>query len=63
MPDPVISLMIGLGLVFAGVLLFWPNGGLVGWWQRSRRMTTRIITEDALKQSASYVSTGGEEET
>jgi DtxR family Mn-dependent transcriptional regulator len=41
--------MIGLGLVVIGVLLFWPNGGLVGWWQRSRRMTTRVITEDALK--------------
>ena len=49
MPNPVIALMIGLGLVGVGVLLFWPNGGLVGWWQRSRRMTTRVITEDALK--------------
>ncbi len=49
MPDPRISLAVALfiGLVLA--LLFWPEQGLWLRWRRARQMTTRVLTEDALK--------------
>ncbi len=49
MPDPLLSLMIGsLILIIIGAL-FWPQRGLVARWRAVRRMTDRILHEDALK--------------
>jgi DtxR family Mn-dependent transcriptional regulator len=49
MPDPLLALLFGLALVAALTLLFWPNGGLVGYLQRVGQMSARIQREDALK--------------
>jgi DtxR family Mn-dependent transcriptional regulator len=49
MPDPFLSLLISALVTALGALLFWPERGLLGRWQRARQMTERILTEDALK--------------
>jgi DtxR family Mn-dependent transcriptional regulator len=49
MPDPLLSLLIGLVILLALALLVWPNGGLIGYFQRNRRLSGRILREDALK--------------
>jgi DtxR family Mn-dependent transcriptional regulator len=49
MLDPLFALFLGLLLVILILLLFWPNGGLIGRWQRMRLMSTRVLREDALK--------------
>lgn len=49
MPDALIALLIGLTLLGIGVLLFWPNGGLIGLWNRVSRVSARVLHEDALK--------------
>jgi DtxR family Mn-dependent transcriptional regulator len=40
---------MGVVLVAIGALLFWPEKGLFNRWQRSRRVTQRVLIEDALK--------------
>lgn len=49
MYNPLIALLIGILILGFCALLFWPNGGLIGYIQKSRRMTNRILQEDALK--------------
>ena len=49
MIDPLISLIIGFGLISLLSLLFWPNGGLMGYIQHMRYLSTRVLQEDALK--------------
>jgi DtxR family Mn-dependent transcriptional regulator len=49
MYDPLIALLLGVLLVAGGALVFWPNRGLFNRWQRSRRVTQRVLSEDALK--------------
>jgi DtxR family Mn-dependent transcriptional regulator len=38
-----------LFLVILFIFLFWPKGGLIGGWKRMRRMSARVLREDALK--------------
>jgi DtxR family transcriptional regulator, Mn-dependent transcriptional regulator len=49
MPDPLIALLVGLFLLGIGILIFWPEGGVLGLWNRLRRMSDRVLLEDALK--------------
>jgi DtxR family transcriptional regulator, Mn-dependent transcriptional regulator len=49
MPDPMISLLVGLALLGIGIFFFWPNGGLIGLWSRVHRVSSRVLHEDALK--------------
>jgi DtxR family Mn-dependent transcriptional regulator len=49
MPDPLIALLITTLLVSVAALLFFPDRGLLPRWQRARRMSERVLTEDALK--------------
>jgi DtxR family Mn-dependent transcriptional regulator len=49
MPDPLLSLLIGLAVLGATLLVVWPESGLLARWQRMRRASLRILTEDALK--------------
>ena len=49
MSDPLLSLMIGILLLVLGTALFWPERGLVSRWRSVRRMTSRVLQEDALK--------------
>lgn len=50
MEEPLITLLIGLVVIFGILLLFWPKGGLFGYFRRLRQMSDRILQEDALKQ-------------
>jgi DtxR family Mn-dependent transcriptional regulator len=49
MSEPLVALgsaaLLGLGLA----LLFWPKRGLWQRWRRARQMSSRVLTEDALK--------------
>lgn len=47
--NPVIALSIGLLLIAILTMFFWPNGGIIGYLQRSRQFSDRILREDALK--------------
>lgn len=49
MSNPLTALLFGI--VFLGLitLLFWPNGGLIGYLSRAKRYSNRIMHEDALK--------------
>ncbi len=49
MSDSLVALLIGLGLLFITLWVFWPENGLYARWQRGRRMNARICSEDALK--------------
>jgi DtxR family Mn-dependent transcriptional regulator len=49
MPDPLISLLVAALVTAAGVLVFWPEKGLYWRWQQARRLTGRVLIEDALK--------------
>jgi len=49
-PDPLIALLVGCVLLGAGLLLFWPRGGLIGYFRRVQQMSDRVLREDALKQ-------------
>jgi len=49
MPDPLVSLLIGLLVLGLLALLFWPERGLLSRWQRIRRSTRQVQREDALK--------------
>jgi DtxR family Mn-dependent transcriptional regulator len=47
--DPLIALVFGVLFAAGSALLFWPETGLFNRWQRSRRVTQRVLSEDALK--------------
>ncbi|MFC1878682.1 DtxR family transcriptional regulator [Chloroflexota bacterium] len=49
MPDPLLSLIIGVAVLLLLSLLVWPKGGLIGYLQRNRRLSGRVLREDALK--------------
>jgi len=49
MPDPLIALLIGTLSLAAGLVLFWPDAGLVSRWRSMRRISARVLSEDALK--------------
>ncbi len=49
MPDPLLALTIGVLLVAAGLVVFWPGRGLYHRWQAAGRVNDRVRTEDALK--------------
>ena len=49
MPDPLLSLLIAGALVAVGAFVFWPERGLYWRWQRTNKMTDRVLIEDALK--------------
>lgn len=56
--DPLVSLLIGIGLLVLGTALFWPQSGLVSRWRSVRRMTSRVMQEDALKYIQKLEFTG-----
>jgi DtxR family transcriptional regulator, Mn-dependent transcriptional regulator len=49
MPDPLTALVLALAIILLLVLVFWPTFGLLSLWKRHRQMSTRVLTEDALK--------------
>ncbi len=49
MPDPLISLIVAALLTVLGFWIFRPERGVFARWQQSRRMTARVLREDALK--------------
>lgn len=49
MYNPLIALLLGTGFVVILALLFWPEYGLIPRWRQARRMTNRVLSEDALK--------------
>jgi DtxR family Mn-dependent transcriptional regulator len=59
MPDPLVSLLMGSIFLALVALLFWPNGGLIGLFQRVGQYSTRIRCEDALKHIQKAESHGG----
>jgi DtxR family Mn-dependent transcriptional regulator len=49
MPDPLVSLIIAAVITAAGLYVFWPDRGPFWRWQRTRELTERVLSEDALK--------------
>jgi len=49
MVNPLVALLAAIVLAIIVAILFWPVRGLVPRWQRERRMTKRVRSEDALK--------------
>ncbi len=49
MTNPVTALLLAVGVVALGLLLFWPRWGLIAYWRYLRRASTRVLSEDALK--------------
>lgn len=46
---PLATLLVTISLLALLAVIFWPEGGLYARWQRARRITTRVLMEDALK--------------
>ncbi len=49
MPNPLIALLVGVAVVAILSIIFWPDRGLYVRWQQARRMSARVLREDALK--------------
>ena len=49
MNDPLISLLIAIGVIGLGLIIFWPEGGLLSRFRSFRKMSERVLQEDALK--------------
>lgn len=49
MSNPFTALLVGSILLAASGLLFWPNGGVLGYLQRVKQLNRRVLREDALK--------------
>lgn len=49
MSNPLLTLLTGGFLMFILLVLFWPDSGLVSRWRQMRRMSNRVLLEDALK--------------
>ena len=49
MYDPLTALLAATLLAIIAAILFWPKQGIVPRWQRERRLTKRVRSEDALK--------------
>ena len=47
--NPLAALLTGIAFIALLSLIFWPDTGLYWRWQQSRRLTQRVLTEDALK--------------
>jgi len=49
MPDPLLSLLVSLTIAIIGFLVLRPENGLLARWRQARRLTERVLSEDALK--------------
>jgi len=49
MVDPLIALLIGIGVIVVSVLIFWPESGLFWRLQKRRELTDKVLIEDTLK--------------
>lgn len=49
MQETLLTLLIGIGVLAAMGILFWPDRGLLSRYRRIRRLTSRVQQEDALK--------------
>jgi DtxR family Mn-dependent transcriptional regulator len=49
MVDPLIALIIGIGVIFVAVLVFRPGSGLLWRLQKRRELTDKVLIEDTLK--------------
>ncbi len=49
MYDPLVALLAAVVIAAFLLLLFWPDRGLIPRWRQGRRMTRRVLMEDALK--------------
>ncbi len=49
MVDPFLALSVAVIMIVGGALLFWPDHGLIPRWRNTRRLTRRVLSEDALK--------------
>ncbi len=49
MIETLLTLIVGLAIIFFLGFLFWPDNGLLARMRRMRRVTTRVQQEDALK--------------
>jgi len=49
MADPLITLLIGSGIILLAVVSFFPERGLVARMKRSKTISKRVLIEDALK--------------
>jgi DtxR family Mn-dependent transcriptional regulator len=49
MTDPIITLLIGSGIILFAVVSFFPQRGLVARMKRSKTISKRVLIEDALK--------------
>ncbi len=58
MPDPRVALGIFTLVSAAALLVFWPGRGLLARWRKSRLMSERIVTEDALKHLHNFDMAG-----
>lgn len=62
MPDPLLSLIIGAGVLAVSFIFFWPVSGVVPRWQSMRRVSNRVLQEDALKH-IQKMTLGGKQPT
>ncbi len=49
MPNPLYALLIGIGVLIAAGILFWPENGLLWRVQKRRGLTEKVLIEDTLK--------------
>ena len=58
MYDPLIALLVATIITVILLALFWPRRGLIPRWRQGRRMTRRVLSEDALKHIYNYEMEG-----
>jgi DtxR family Mn-dependent transcriptional regulator len=58
MPEPLLMMMMAAAAIGAGLFLFWPATGLIPRWRSMRRVSGRVLREDALKHIQKMVHAG-----
>jgi DtxR family Mn-dependent transcriptional regulator len=58
MPNPLLMMIVAAAVIGASLFLFWPSTGVVPRWRSMRRVTGRVLREDALKHIQKLVHAG-----
>lgn len=58
MINPLVALLVGLGILGIALALFWPNKGVIARSRRQRQMSGRVLREDAVKHIFVTINNG-----
>lgn len=58
MPNPLLMMIVAAAVIGISLFMFWPTTGVIPRWRSMRRVTGRVLREDALKHIQKMVHAG-----